>query len=158
MAPGRSPLHPPEEEPALSRPTIALSALALAATLALSACGGSGGDAQDGTAGAGSSNGQRRGGAFAALQDPKVQACLKKQGVTVPTAPPGDGQGRTPYGGQGQGQGPPPDGGGEGGQRRGGMFSDDLRAALAKCGVQLPQPGQGGRPPTGTSTTATTTA
>jgi hypothetical protein len=150
----------------LSRSPIALSALAVAATLALSACGGSGGDAQDGSNDTGSSNGQRGSSPFAALQDKEVQACLKKQGVTVPTGPPGGGQmpyggGRPPENGQPpenfqppeDGQQPPQDG-----QRPpGGGISDELRAAAKKCGVTLPEQGQGA-PPSRTQTTTAATA
>jgi hypothetical protein len=145
----------------LSRTPIVLSAFALVVALALSACGGSSGnDAQDGSASTGSSNGQGNG-PNAALQDPDVQKCLKKQGVTVPTAPPGgNGNGQMPYGGgpppqDGEQQAPPDgerprNGGGPGG------MSGELRAALKKCGVTLPDAGQGA-PPGRTSTTTATT-
>src|SRR5438093_755158 len=75
--------------------------------------------------GSSTSSTQQRGRGFAS--DPKVVACLKKQGVTLPTR-----RGRPP---------------GANGQRPGGAGSaqfQKLRAALQKCGVTPPQPGQGG--------------
>jgi hypothetical protein len=88
-------------------------------------------------------------GAF--LQDPKVQACLKKQGITIPTF-------RRPQNGQSP-NGQPPNGQGQrpNGQRPNGNSAQfqKLRAALQKCGVTFPNGGgQGGAPPNGgTSTT-----
>jgi hypothetical protein len=146
----------------LRRAPVALSTLTVIAALGLSACGGSGGDAQ-GDSGSGSSSGRQNGGGpFAALQDKKVQACLKQQGVTVPTRPAGgqrpDGNGQPP-----SGYGPPQNGqppSGDAQRPRGGFgggFSDELRAALKKCGVDLPQGGQRAPGQTRTTTTTATT-
>ncbi len=146
----------------MRRTPIALSTLAVIAVLGLSACGGSSGDAQGDSGSAGSSSGRQNGGGpFAALQDKKVQACLKQQGVTVPTAPAGgqqpNGNGQPPSGYGPPQNGQPPSGDGQRPQGGfGGGFSDELRAALKKCGVDLPQRGQ--RPPGQTQTTTTATA
>jgi hypothetical protein len=134
--------------------------------LAVSACGGS--DAGSG-ASAGSASTQPARGPGAALRDPKVQACLKKQGVTLPQGggagpqngyPPANGYGGGTSGGGGGGApngGPPPTmngqaprGGGQGDR----MQFEKLRKALAACGVQ--GFGRGQRPPAQTTTGATT--
>jgi hypothetical protein len=125
------------------RPVLVLLA---ACALGVGACGSSDSSSSTNAASHGA-NGPRNGpGAF--LRDPKVQACLEKQGVTVPTF-------RRPQSGGG-GQRPP--GGGDGG--RFGQRFEQLRAALEKCGVKLPQGGLQGRPPQqqspGNSTTTQT--
>lgn len=99
-----------------------------------------------GSGSASTSTNQRSGGG--PFGDPQVQACLEKQGVSVPRAPSGAGAGQP---------GPPPTGttgAPPAGRRpRGGFPGGNpaqfakLRAALQKCGVQLGQPGQGGPPP-----------
>ncbi len=78
-----------------SRPAcVAVGALLLA--LCVAACGGSGsGSTSNANAGAGQPGGGRRG----FLRDPKVAACLKQQGVTIPNGP-GAGGGPPPQGGQ----------------------------------------------------------
>ncbi len=137
--------------------------LLAACALGVGACGSSDSTSTTNASASQGAGGQRNG-PGAVLRDPKVQACLKKQGVTIPSfrRPPGSGQ--RPPGGSGQGGG---QSGGSGGQRppgggaNGGRFAQrfqQLRAALQKCGVQLPQ--GGGRPPQpqgqGTSTTTQT--
>jgi hypothetical protein len=89
--------------------------------LGVGACGSSN-SASTTNASAAQGGSAQRNGPGAALRDPKVQACLKKQGVA------------------------PPAGGGADGGRFAQRF-EQLRAALAKCGVQLPQGGFRGRPP-----------
>jgi len=80
---------------------------------------------------------------------PKVQACLKKEGVEVPNfrrgngQPPSGGNGQPPTGTDGQppsGQRPP-----NGGFRNSAQ-GEKLRNALQKCGVTLPNRGQNGPP------------
>ncbi len=116
------------------------AACTLILALGLTACGGD--SSSSSTAGQAQQQGQQGpNGRRGFLQDPKVRACLQKQGVTIPTF-------RRPQNGQ------PPNG-----QRRNRNNGDfeKLRAALHKCGVTLPNPGNGGgRPPgQGTGTTST---
>jgi hypothetical protein len=91
-------------------------------------------------------------GPFAAARDPKVAACLKQHGVTVPN--------RRAGGGRFGGRRPPsttpttprrPPGGLPGGNA---ARFQKLRAALAACGVNVPGPGGAGSPVI-TATTAT---
>jgi hypothetical protein len=99
------------------------------------------------------------------FSDPKVQACLKKQGVTVPDFRRGSGP--PPSGGNGQPPSGQPPSGGNGqppsGQRpRNGGFGNSaqaqkLRAALQKCGVTLPNRGQNGPPQQQQDATSTDT-
>jgi hypothetical protein len=111
----------------------------------LTACGGSGSGSGSGSTSAAGQQANARQGAFS---DPKVQACLKKQGVTVPNFRRGSGP--PANGGNGGGNGQPPNG--SNGQRpRNGGFGNSaqaqkLRAALQKCGVTLPNRGQSGPP------------
>jgi len=135
-----------------SIPLVALVGALLAVGLAACGSSDSGGSATATNASA------RAGGARGFASDPKVAACLKKAGVTIPTGPrngggrpPGTGtNGQPPTGTNGQpptgtnGQ-PPADG-----RRRGGFGGDPaqfqkLRDALKQCGVDLPQgrPGNG---------------
>lgn len=119
-------------------------------SLALSACGSSGSSG----ASAAANNGQRPGGfGFAALTA-KQRACLKEQGVTLPTR--GNGQGGPPNGGapptNGQQapptNGQPPAGGQPNGQRRSNRNSAQakkLQAAFQKCGISFGRPGQQGQ-------------
>jgi hypothetical protein len=150
------------------RPVRFLAATGAASILALglAACGDSGP-----SSGSTSTTGQQanaRGGAFS---DPKVQACLKKQGVQVPdfrrgngNGPPQNGQppsgqsggGQSGSGGNGQsgsggggqsGSGQPQ--GGQGppnGGFRNSAQGEKIRKALQKCGVTLPNRGQNGPP------------
>lgn len=145
------------------RPARVLAAISAVSVLAvgLIACGGSG----SGT----STNNQQANTRPSAFSDPKVQACLKKQGVEVPNFP--GGNGRPPNGGNGQ---PPPgtdgqpptgtDGQPPSGQRppNGGAFNSaraqKLRQALKKCGVTLPERGQNGPPQQQGTTPSDTTA
>jgi hypothetical protein len=101
----------------------AVSALAVG----LTACG----DSSSGS-GSTSTTGQQSNARQGLFSDPKVQACLKKEGVDVPNFRRGNGQ--PPSGGNGQppsGQRPPNGG---------------FRKALQKCGVTLPDRGQNGAP------------
>ena len=136
-----------------SRPACAAVG-ALLVTLALAGCGGSSSSTDtnagaSGGAGTAQTGGARRG----FLQDPKVVACLKKQGVTVPSARRGnggttDGQpptgtNRRPPSGQGSPNGP------------GSAQFQKLRAALQKCGVDFRGAPPNGQPPQGEGTTST---
>jgi hypothetical protein len=116
-------------------------ACTLILALGLTACGGD--SASSSTAGQAQQQGQQGpNGRRWFLQDPKVRACLQKQGVTIPTF-------RRPQNGQ------PPNG-----QRRNRNNGDfeKLRAALQKCGVILPNPGNDGGPPPGQGTGTTSTS
>jgi hypothetical protein len=123
-------------------------ALALACTLlavVLASCGGGGGSGSGTTSSSNPQGAQQRRGFGALAGDPKVRACLQKQGVTLPSRPNGPG-----------GNGGPPSGGGTPGGRRPGQNSarfQKLQKALKACGVTLPAPGQGG--PAGSSQTQT---
>ena len=128
-----------------SRPACAAVG-ALLIALCLAACGSSS-SSTTGNAGAGASAAQPGGGRRGFLQDPKVVACLKKAGVTVPSRPRGGNGG--PPGGQNQqppsGQnGQPPSGQRAPNGGPGSAQFQKLRAALQKCGVDF-----GGRPPNG---------
>ena len=117
---------------------------ALVVCLGLAACGGSGSSSGSGTS---TQPGGGRGFGFAS--DPKVAACLKKQGVTLPTggrrrgngAPPTSTNGAPPTTTNGQ----PPAGGGFRGGGNSAQFQK-LQKALKACGVTLPQGGPGGAP------------
>jgi hypothetical protein len=117
-----------------------MASVALALSLGLAACGG------DSGTGTSSNASQQAKGPRGFLQDPKVQACLKKQGVTL-----GSG-GRRP-GGQGPSGQPParPNGG-----QRNSPQAQKLRKALQKCGVQGPNGPPNGTPPQTGTTTGTT--
>ena len=124
---------------------------ALLLVLCLAACGSDSNSSSTAStgAGAGQPGNARRG----FLQDPKVVACLKKQGVTVPSARRGnggttDGQpptgtNRRPPSGQGSPNGP------------GSAQFQKLRAALQKCGVDFRGAPPNGQPPQGEGTTST---
>jgi hypothetical protein len=117
-----------------------------AITVSLAACG----DSSSGS-GSTSTTGQQANARQDLYSDPKVQACLKKQGVEVPNFRRGNGNGQPPNGGNGQpptgtdGQPPsgqrPPNGG-----SRNSAQGEKLRKALQKCGVTLPNRGQNGPP------------
>ena len=123
-----------------SRPACAAVG-ALLVTLALAGCGGSSSSTDtnagaSGGAGTAQTGGARRG----FLQDPKVVACLKKEGVTVPSRP------RGANGGQPGAQN----------RRPGSAQFQKLRAALQKCGVTFQgRPPNGQPPPGGQGTTST---
>jgi hypothetical protein len=106
---------------------------ALLIALLLAACGSGSTTTTNASAGDGASrpDGARRG----FLQDPTVVACLKKQGVTLPSRPR-----------RGQGDAPPS------GQSRPNRRPDSaqfqkLRAALQKCGVDFRGGPPNGQPP-----------
>jgi hypothetical protein len=107
---------------------------ALLIALLLAACG-SGSTTTTTNASAG--NGTRRpdGARRGFLQDPKVVACLKKQGVTLPSRPR-----------RGQG-GPPPSGQSRPNRRPDSARFQQLRAALQKCGVDFRGGPPNGQPP-----------
>jgi hypothetical protein len=142
----------PAPRPTFLRP-LAAGVAVLGLALALAACGGS----TPANAPTSTGPGGQRGGGFAAAQDPKVQACLKKAGATLPS-----------FGGRRPGAGPPATGtqtaprrpAGATPRAPGGPGRDPaqfakLRAALAKCGVTLPDRGPGG-PGGGPAAPATT--
>jgi hypothetical protein len=107
--------------------------------LGLAACGDSGS-----TSGSTSTAGERANARRGFLSDPKVQACLKKEGVQVPDFRRGNGNGppngQPPSGQPPSGQAPP-----NGGFRNSAQ-AKKLREALQKCGVPLPNRGQNGPP------------
>jgi hypothetical protein len=131
-----------------SRPVCAAFG-ALLIVLFLAACGSdSNSSSTASAAGANQPGNARRG----FLQDPKVVACLKKQGVTIPsgrrgTGPPNGqpptGTNRRPPSGQGAPNGP------------GSAQFQKLRAALQKCGVDFRGGPPNGQPPQGQGTTST---
>jgi hypothetical protein len=158
------------------RPAVAGIAL-LTALLTLAACGG--GSKSTGTTGttgttasaaAAAQRGTGRRGGFGFAQDPKVRACLQKQGVTLPARGAGRGgprNGTLPGGANGR----PPDtrtgptgaagasgptvttgsNGRPGGFRRDPAQFAKLQAAMKACGVQMParRPGSGQAGPYG---------
>jgi hypothetical protein len=134
-----------------SRPACAVLGALLIALL-LAACGSDAGSNTNANATSGA--GQRPGDAERGfLRDPKVVACLKKQGVTLPDRPRG---GTGPPSGQG---GPPPSGQSRPDRRPDSAQFQKLRAALAKCGVDFRGgPPSGQQPPQdqgqGTSSTS----
>jgi hypothetical protein len=135
---------------------VALGALLLA--LCLAACGGSS-PSTNSTAGAGSGAGQPGGGRRGFRQDPKVVACLKKEGVAVPSRPrnggaPGGQNGQPPSGQDGQ----PPSGQGAPNRRPRSAQFEKLRAALQKCGVTFQGRPRDGQPPQGGQGTTSTSA
>jgi hypothetical protein len=125
------------------RPARVLAAAGAVFVLAvgLTACGDSGSGS-----GSTSTTGQQANARQGVFSDPKVQACLKKEGVEVPNFRRGNGQppsGQPPTGTDGQppsGQRPP-----NGGFRNSAQ-GEKLRKALQKCGVTLPNRGQNGPP------------
>ncbi len=146
-----------------SRLVVPVVALALA--FGLAACGS---DSGSGTTSNASAS-QRPNGGRGFLSDPKVQACLKKQGVTIPTGRrPNGGNGQPPYGGGGQppssGSGQAPGGGsgqapgGANGNGRNSAQFQKLRQALQKCGVNFPRGGQNGPPQQQNQSTTGTSA
>jgi hypothetical protein len=132
-----------------SRPACAAVG-ALLIALCLGACGSSNSSTTS-NAGAGASAAQP-GGRRGFLQDPKVVACLKKAGVTVPSGPRGGNGG--PPGGQ---NGPPSGQGAPNGRPRSAQFQK-LRAALQKCGVTFRGRPPNEQPPQGSQGTSSTSA
>ena len=140
-----------------SRPACAAVG-ALLIALCLAACGSSS-SGTTGNANAGST--QPGGGRRGVLQDPKVAACLKKEGVTVPSrprgangGPPGGQSGQPPSSQNGQ----PPTGQGRRNPRPDSAQFQKLRAALQKCGVTFRGRPPNGQPPQGGQGTASTSA
>jgi hypothetical protein len=122
-----------------------VGACTLILALGLTACGGD--SSSSSTAAQAQQQGQQGpNGRRGFLQEPKVRTCLQKQGVTIPTF-------RRPQNGQPP-NGQPPNGQPPNGQRRNRNNGDfeKLRAALQKCGVTFPNPGNGGAPPPGQGT------
>jgi hypothetical protein len=115
-----------------------------ALAVGLAACG----DSSSGS-GSTSTTGQQANARQGLFADPKVQACLKKEGVEVPRfrrgngQPPSGGGGQPPSGGNGQPQSGqrPPNGG-----FRNSAQGEKIRKALQKCGVTLPNRGQNAPP------------
>jgi hypothetical protein len=134
-----------------SRPACAAVG-ALLIALCLAACGSSS-SSTTGNAGAGASAAQPGGGRRGFLQDPKVVACLKKAGVTVPSRPRG-GNGGPPGGPNGQ----PPSGQRTPNRRPDSPQFQKLRAALQKCGVTFRGRPPNGQPPQGGEGTSSTSA
>jgi hypothetical protein len=134
-----------------SRPVCAAVG-ALVIALCVGACGGDSSSSSGANTGAGSAANPPGNGRRGFLQDPKVVACLKKQGVTIPSRPRGNGppngqNGQPPTGTDGQ----PPTGtnrrppSGQGAPNGPGSAQfQQLREALQKCGVDFR-----GRPPNG---------
>jgi hypothetical protein len=120
----------------LLRPVVLVLACALLGAV-LASCGS--GSSSTGSPNGQAAQGRRPLGGFAA--DPKVRACLQKQGLKLPTRPNRPG-----------GSGGPPPGGRRPGQNS--AQAQKLQKALKACGVTRPAPGQGG--PAGTSQTQTT--
>ena len=134
-----------------SRPACAAVG-ALLIALCLAACGSSS-SSTTGNAGAGANAAQPGGGRRGFLQNPKVVACLKKAGVTVPSRPRG-GNGGPPGGQNGQ----PPSGQGTPNRRPDSPQFQKLRAALQKCGVSFRGRPPNGQPPQGGEGTSSTSA
>jgi hypothetical protein len=145
----------PSRTTSVRRPARFLAAVGAVSVLAvgLTACGGS-----SSGSGSTSTNSQQANARQGAFSDPKVQACLKKQGVEVPNfrrgngQPPSGGNGQPPSGQSGNGQRPP-----NGGLRNSAQ-AEKLRKALQKCGVTLPDRGQNGPPQQQDATPSDTTA
>jgi hypothetical protein len=137
-----------------SRPACAVVG-ALLLTLCVAACGSSGSNtSSNANAGAGPPGAARRG----FLQDPKVVACLKQQGVTIPSrrggggGPPGAPNSQPPTDTNRR----PPSGQGQPNPGSGSPQFQKLRAALQKCGVTFQgRPPNGQPPPGGQGTTST---
>jgi hypothetical protein len=135
-----------------SRPVCAaVSALVIAVGVA--ACGSDSNSTSTASAGAGANapGNARRG----FLRDPKVVACLKQQGVTVPGGrrrgnggPPGGQNGQPPTG---TNRRPPSGQGGPNGPAS--AQFQKLRAALQKCGVDFRGRPPNGQPPQAQGTT-----
>jgi hypothetical protein len=142
-----------------SRPACAAVG-ALLIAVGLAACGSSG-TSTTSNADVGAGAAQPGGGQRGFLQDPKVVACLKKEGVTVPSRPRG-GNGGPPGGQNGQppsGQdGQPPAGQGRPNRRPDSAQFQKLRAALQKCGVTFQGRPPNGQPPQGGQGTTSTSA
>ena len=133
---------------------------ALLIALCLAACGSSN-TSTNSNADAGAGATQPGGGRRGFLQDQKVAACLKKEGVTVPSrprggngGPPGGQNGEPPPGQNGQ----PPSVQGRPNRRPDSAQFQKLRAALQKCGVTFQGRAPNGQPPQGGQGTTSTSA
>jgi hypothetical protein len=128
---------------------------ALLVVLSLAACGSDSSTSTGTNPGASNSPGNARGGF---LRDPKVVACLKQQGVIIPSRP-RSGDGGAPGGQEGQPpSGQPPNGqppSGQGGPNRDSAQMQKLRAALQKCGVDFGRGPPNGQSPQGQGTSST---
>jgi hypothetical protein len=125
---------------------VAASAVFAVLALFVAACGGGGSSSTSST----NAGDRPRGGGFGlAAQSAEVRACLKKQGITLPNRPRGQG----PPNGQ-----PPPNGGQPPNGGPGSAQFTKLRAALQKCGVNLPDRPGGGAPPGQQPPAGTTTS
>jgi hypothetical protein len=136
----------------ISRPVgAAVGALVIA--LCVGACGSDSNSHASSSVNAGANrSGNRRG----FLQDPKVVACLKRQGVTIPTRQRGDGGPPNGQNGQpptGTNRRPPSGQGGPNGP--GSAQFQKLREALQKCGVDFRGRPPNGQAPQGQGTTST---
>jgi hypothetical protein len=161
----------PSRSTSVRRPVHLLAAVGAVSVLAvgLTACGSS-----SSGSGSTSTNSQQANAQQSAFSDPKVQACLKKQGVEVPDfrrgngQPPSGGNGQPPTGTDGQPptgtDGQPPSGQSGNGQRppnggsRNSAQTEKLRKALKKCGVTLPDRGQNSPPQQQDATPSDTSA
>jgi hypothetical protein len=123
-----------------------------AATVALGACGSSSNASTSSAQPAQQQGRQQGGGPFASLSA-SARACVAKQGVTLPTGR-GPGNGQAPNGQPPNGQAPngQPPAGAAGRPANSDRFAK-MRAALKKCGVNLPSRPPGGGAPAGTGTT-----
>jgi hypothetical protein len=118
---------------------------AVVVVLCVAACG-SDSNSSSTAANAGTAASRPGSGRRGFLEDPKVVACLKKQGVTIPSGRP-------------RGKGGPPNGQPPAGQPRpnrpdSAQFQK-LRAALQKCGVTFRGRPPNGQPPQRQGTTST---
>jgi hypothetical protein len=130
---------------------------ALVIALCVGACGSDSNSTSTAGAGAGAGANPPGNAGRGFLQDPKVVACLKKEGVTVPSGrgrgnggPPNGQNGQPPTGTDGQ---PPSGQGGPNGP--GSAQFQKLRAALQKCGVDFRGRPPSGQAPQGQGTTST---
>ena len=116
----------------------------MAVVLCVAACG-SGSNSSSTAANAGAAAGRPGSGRRGFLQDPKVVACLTKQGVTIPSG--------RPRGNGGPTNGQPPAGQPRPNRPDSAQFQK-LRAALQKCGVTFRGRPPNGQPPQGQGTTS----
>ena len=131
------------------RPACAVAGALLIAT-GLAACGSSSSTSTNASAAAPATRpGGRARRGF--LRDPKVVACLKQEGVTIPSSPRGA---NAPPGGDSGQSGRPPSGQGRRNRRPDSPQFQKLRAALQKCGVTFPGRPPNGQPAQGQSTTS----
>jgi hypothetical protein len=128
--------------------------------LALAACGSDSTTSGSATTSPASTPGPGIGRGFA--QDPRVRACLQKQGITLPARRPGGAGGRRFGGAPPTGTTTTPRTGtnarpGSRGSRDPAQFAK-LQAALKNCGVQMRGGRPGGAPPNGAPAQTTPSA